>query len=230
LTHSSGDTALILSILQWLIPLTVVLLAARVVVLAYGRPAEFTLISLGQLWAMPSLLSYCFGKGGKSGVALNEFPILALAAPAIAVLLSLLLAYAIRKMTLSRRLIAATEAPRQYALTFGHHLSLALRVEIVALVSYGLAGVLLRCVTNDLSPDTFGTETLWCVIAVAITGRDWRISGAYLVGPLLVVALRWLTKTFVSATYASLVVYFLLASLLVLAASRARIVSRDVNS
>jgi len=201
----------------------------RLFSLAFGRPADFTLISFGQLWATPALIDYELQQLTKaSGVSLKPIAwhpsVLALAACGFAAFVG----FAISKTSLPDRLVALTEASVQYRLLFGSSLSLALRLEVLALGIYLSAGILLRLTMNDLSASTFGDEGIWCVLAAAPAPRS---SGLWvLLGPLAATLLRFLIKSFVPAQFATMAVYATLALVLIAVSARAPEASRDASA
>jgi hypothetical protein len=209
--------------------LLVTLLGAFIIrsfALAFGRPADFTLISFGQLWATPSLIDYELqGLTKASGVPLEPVhchpAIVALAASGLAAFLG----YAINKSALPDKLVVLTEAPVQYRLLFGSAGSLAVRLESIAFGIYFSAGVLLRLTLHNLSASTFGNETIWCVLAAAPVARS---SGSrVLLGPLVTTFVRFLVNSYVPAQFATMMVYGGLVLVLVLVATHAQEVSRD---
>lgn len=200
---------------------------ARVFALAYGRPSDFTLVSLGQYWATPSFIYYHLSKlTNGSGVNIGDVCWPPICSVISACVVALLVSYVISRLSLGDRLVAATEAPRQYGLMFGSKLQLALGIEILAFGSLAISGALLRLISNDLSPDTFGTETLWCVLAVAFLGRT--SSAAYaLLGPLMVTVLRLILNITIPAKWCMSVVYALMVVLLIARLEHSEKGSRD---
>jgi len=131
----------------------------------------------------------------------------------------------IAKSKLPNRLIAMTESPVQYRLLLGSRTVLALQIELLAFLTYFLAGVALFTAVSDLSADEFGTESIWCVLAAAPMART---SGfAVLAGPILATVIRVLIGSFVPARLAQLFVYLALALLLTFVARHAKEASRD---
>src|ERR1035441_8620141 len=221
-----ADRAVALRVAGVLFAALLIVFAVRVLALTFGRPADFTLVSFGQLWATPALIDYELQTVTKaSGVPLEPIAfhplILASAASAAAAVLG----YAIYRTSLPDRLVALTEAPNQYRLLFGSPGWLALRLELMALTSFFFAGVLLRLTINDLSPATFGTEGIWCVLAAAAAARS---AGPFLLaGPLATTVVRFLIKSIVPSRFSSMAVYGALVLVLVLVISRSKEASRD---
>jgi len=198
----------------------------RVFALTFGRPADFTLISFGQLWATPALIGYelqSLTRG--SGLPLQS--VVANSEPVAlgACVLAASLVYLLNQTTLPDRLIALTEAPEQYRLLFGSPFRLALRLEALAFGVYFAAGTLLRLTMNDLSADTFGTETVWCVLAAALAARSTQ--AWVLAGPVAATLVRFIIKSLVPARFSTLTVYAALALVLVLVITHAQEASRD---
>jgi hypothetical protein len=225
----SADHSSAMRMLAVLLATLVGAFALRLFALAFGRPSDFTLISFGQLWATPALIDYELQHLTKgSGVSIQPIPyhpsFVALAACGFAAVVG----YAISKTSLPDRLVALTEAPVQYRLLLGSPLSLAIKLEVLALGIYLAAGILLRLTVNDLSASTFGAEGIWCVLAAAPTPRS---SGFWvLLGPLAATSLRFLIKSIVPAQFATMAVYGALAVVLIVVSTRAPEGSRDAGA
>ena len=205
--------------------------AIRVFAMAYGRPSDFTLISFGQLWATPALIDYELHKlTNSSGLQLESVHIRPAHVAIGGACVAAGMGYIISRSSLPDRLVALTEAPVQYRLVLGSPMRLALKLEVLALIVYFSAGVIFSLTLNDLSADTFGTETIWCVLAAAPLGRSMleRSRGFWVIlGPIAATLLRYLVKSFVPATLATMVGYVTLAIVLVFVATLAKEASRD---
>jgi len=198
----------------------------RWLALTFGRPADFTLISFGQLWATPALIDYQLQRLTRaSGIPLHPIPIHPTIVALVACALAALLGYLAGKTSLPDRLVALTQAPTQYRLLFGSRARLALLLEALAFSLFFLAGVLLRLTVQDLSASTFGSESIWCVLAAAPSPRA---SGPWvLIGPFAATFLRFAIKSLVPAQFAAAVVYAVLALVLIVVSARAQEASRD---
>ena len=201
----------------------------RVFALAFGRPADFTLISFGQLWATPALIDYELQILTKSsGLPMEPLRIhpsvVALAVSAVVAVLG----YVIAKSSLPHRLTAITESPVEYRLLCGSPVSLALKLETLAFLTYVSAGILLGLLLNNVSKDNFGDESIWCVLAAAPAARS---SGALIfAGPFLAILARILIKSIVPVRFATLAVYAALAILLAILISCTPEASRDATA
>lgn len=206
----------------------VTVFAIRGVALAFGRPAEFTLISFGQLWATPALIDYKLQSlTSASGLQLEDAPDRLLYVLSAACVVAALVSILIRQYHLDSRLVALTEAPVQYRLLFGSRYWLAFRLEFLAFITYFVAGILLCLITNNLSADSFGDESLWCVLAAA---PSIPFSGILIIlGPFGTMILRFVVKSVVPSWLASPVVYIFLALLLAGVAATSKEASRDAT-
>lgn len=203
--------------------------AIRVLALAVGRPADFTLISFGQLWATPALIDYELQKlTQSSGLPLEPVHLHPAVVAFVVSGLAAVLGFAIARSSLPHRLTALTESPVQYRLLCGSPLGLALRLEALALFTYLLAGTLLGLLLNDLSADSFGNESIWCVLAAAPAARS---SGALvLAAPFSAILARFLIKSLVPSRFATMAVYATLVFFLAVVISRAPEASRDATA
>ena len=224
-----ADRAIVLPIAGVLLLAIVAAFMIRVFALAFGRSADFTLISFGQLWATPALIDYELQRLTKgSGISLHPLGLSPVAVAFAASVFAALLGYVVQRTSLPDRLVALTEAPVQYRLLLGSPIRLALRLESLAFGVYCLAGILLGATINDLSSSTFGAESIWCVLASAPVARS---SGFWIfVGPLAATCVRFLIKSIFPAQFSAMVVYATLALVLVWSISRAKEASRDATA
>jgi hypothetical protein len=225
----SADHASAMQVLAVLLATLAGAFGLRLFALAFGRPSDFTLISFGQLWATPALIDYELQHLTRgSGVSLQPIPCHPFAVALASCGFAAFVGYAISKTSLPDRLVALTEAPVQYRLLLGRPLSLALKLELLALGIYLAAGIILRLTMNDLSASTFGSESVWCVLAAAPAPRS---SGFWvLLGPLVATLLRFLINSIVPAQFATMAVYAALALVLIVVSARAREASRDADA
>jgi len=129
---------------------------------------------------------------------------------------------------LPHRLTAITESPVEYRLLCGSPVSLALKLETLAFLTYVSAGILLGLLLNNVSKDNFGDESIWCVLAAAPAARS---SGALIfAGPFLAILARILIKSIVPVRFATLAVYAALAILLAILISCTPEASRDATA
>jgi hypothetical protein len=132
----------------------------------------------------------------------------------------------VTKSELPDRLVALTESPLQYCLLFGSPVWLAIRLETVAALTYFAAGILVRLIMNDLSPDAFGMESIWCVLAAAPMARASGVG--VLAGPFVATGLRYSIKSTIPPKFATMAVYAVLAAVLAFVVAHGEEASRDV--
>jgi len=203
---------------------------ARCFILAYGSPKDFTLFTIGQVWAVPALVGYEIemrSLDGSTGIYIPSFHAnLAVAGTALGVagICGLLLA----RSSMTLRLIIFTESPLQYRLVFGSPLRLAWKIESFALFTYLLAGVAFRFVISDISGPIFGTESIWCLLCAAVIVRKWQ--QFVIAGPIVVTLARLFINQFVDSKYSLIFVYVLLALCLAMTNLNAKRASREIAS
>ena len=114
-------------------------------------------------------------KDGGSGVYVHLFENLTFPIALASLLVAVLTTAFLVRSRISLRLVAFTESPLQYRFVFGSPWWLAWRIETCALVLYVLAGVAFRFVISDISGQTFGVESIWCLLSAAVIGRSWQM-------------------------------------------------------
>lgn len=202
----------------------------RSFILTNGTPTDFTLFTFGQAWAVPALVQYEIerrSEGGGSGVYVHSLdhalmPILALSFGFAA----LATFFFVRSST-SLRLITFTESPFQYRLVSKNPWQLAWKVETTAIVIYFLAGISLRFVISDVSGQTFGLESIWCLLSAAVIGRRWQRWVIF--GPIIVTMGRLTTNQYIDSKYSMLMVYALLAVCLIAINFFSKKASREIS-
>ena len=203
------------AILSLLVPFSLSLVCLRVIALTFFEPMIFTLISLAQMWSVQPLISYALAKNGQFSVYVGQlFP-----SPIVVAILggvfNIALAAMLLRLRIPPRLRAVSDSPVEYSILMGSRFRLAVLIEVISLAVYLVTGFAFRVVHGDLSPDAFNGEGLWMLLSIAALPRfDWKLT---IIGPLVVVVLRYLVASTCSPDISAIAAYILLA--LVLAAS-----------
>ncbi len=200
----------------------------RCLILDKGTPRDYTLFTLGQLWAIPSLVSYEIAQhssGAAVGIYIHSLKAFNFVIACTSVIFVAAFSQLLTRSSLPTRLVAFTESPQQYRLVFGPSLKLALQVETCALICYLLAGVAFRFVISDISGGVFGTESIWCLLSIALINRRWQ--SWVIAGPVSVTLTRLLINRVVDPRYSFITTYGLLAASLAILNITAKRVSRE---
>jgi hypothetical protein len=213
-----------------LLLLSTICFLVRAYILANGTPSEFTMFTFGQAWAVPALVQYEIDKqtaGGEMSVFVHMvhnslIPVLLLSL-SIAVLITVWFVFS----RLPTRLITFTESPSQYRFLSQDPWRLAWRIETASIVTYLIAGVAFRFVINDVSGQTFGLESIWCLLSAAVVGRKWQRWVVF--GPVLLIMGRLAASQYTNSKYSALLVYVLLAVCLTAMSLRAEKTSREIT-
>ena len=200
-----------------LLAISIPLVLLRVLAAAYGTPMQFTLLSLAQMWAtMPLVHLALKQQQAEEGIAVTQ-AVDGRLVFAAALIASWLLAWRLSAAKLPERLLAFTESPSEYGASMGSPLILVAKIELLTLACCAAAGTAMRLVHGDLSAELFTDLGLWMVLSVApLPGFRWLWAG---LGPLVVVLVRLLVKTYLPASTSSLFAYLALAVVLLSSAA-----------
>lgn len=161
----------------------------RAVMLARGEPTAFTVFSLALLLATVPFSGAMVESTGELSGLYTGAPLAIPYAVAFSVAICLITARYIKVRLLSWRLTAHTDSPDIYSIHAETSLGLAIRVEVLATLSYLAAGVLLALAMEDISAATFRSQWIWIILAATLVAKEnWLLAP---LGPFVVIWIRY---------------------------------------